>query len=31
VAMPKVWPHMAALLVALLLLVLVPWFSVGFL
>jgi len=31
VAMPRVWPHMAALFVALLLLVFVPWFSVGFL
>ena len=31
VAMPKVWPHMAALFVALLLLVFVPWFSIGFL
>lgn len=31
VAMPRVWPHMAALLVALLLLTLVPWFSIGFL
>ncbi|SPS03086.1 TRAP transporter large permease [Cupriavidus taiwanensis] len=31
VAMPRVWPHMAALFVALVLLTLVPWFSVGFL
>lgn len=31
VAMPKVWPHMAALFVALVLLTLVPWFSIGFL
>ncbi|NOV26198.1 TRAP transporter large permease subunit [Cupriavidus necator] len=31
VAMPRVWPHMAALFVALLLLTLVPWFSIGFL
>ncbi|MGJ7510222.1 TRAP transporter large permease [Variovorax sp. GT1P44] len=31
VAMPRVWPHMAALFVALLLLVFVPWFSIGFL
>ncbi|MDR6536479.1 TRAP transporter large permease subunit [Variovorax soli] len=31
VAMPRVWPHMAALFLALLLLVFVPWFSVGFL
>ncbi|WP_213957061.1 TRAP transporter large permease subunit [Variovorax sp. dw_954] len=31
VAMPRVWPHMAALFIALLLLVFVPWFSVGFL
>ena len=31
VAMPRVWPHMAALFAALLLLVFVPWFSVGFL
>ncbi len=31
VAMPRVWPHMTALFVALLLLVFVPWFSVGFL
>ncbi|SOY89628.1 TRAP transporter large permease [Cupriavidus taiwanensis] len=31
VAMPRVWPHMAALLVALVLLTLVPWFSTGFL
>ena len=30
-AMPRVWLHMAALFVALLLLVFVPWFSVGFL
>ena len=30
-AMPRVWPHMAALFVALLLLVFVPWFSIGFL
>ncbi|HSW06759.1 TRAP transporter large permease subunit [Aquabacterium sp.] len=31
VAMPRVWPHMAALFIALLLLVFVPWFSIGFL
>ena len=31
VAMPRVWPHMGALFVALLLLVFVPWFSIGFL
>jgi tripartite ATP-independent transporter DctM subunit len=31
VAMPRVWPHMTALFVALLLLVFVPWFSIGFL
>ncbi|WER45674.1 TRAP transporter large permease subunit [Cupriavidus sp. WKF15] len=31
VAMPRVWPHMAALFIALLLLALVPWFSIGFL
>ncbi|AGW92824.1 hypothetical protein N234_22635 [Ralstonia pickettii DTP0602] len=33
VAMPRVWPHMAALFIALLLLLLtlVPWFSIGFL
>ncbi|MNN72056.1 DctM-like transporter [compost metagenome] len=31
VAMPRVWPHMAALCIALLLLTLVPWFSIGFL
>lgn len=31
VAMPRVWPHMAALFVALVLLTLVPWFSIGFL
>ena len=31
VAMPRVWPHMAALFIAMLLLALVPWFSVGFL
>ncbi|SOY51677.1 Putative TRAP-type C4-dicarboxylate transport system, membrane component (fused dctD-dctM) [Cupriavidus taiwanensis] len=31
VAMPRVWPHMAALFVALVLLTLVPWFSVRFL
>ena len=31
VAMPRVWPHMGALFIALLLLVFVPWFSVGFL
>lgn len=31
VAMPRVWPHMGALFVALLLLVFVPWFSTGFL
>jgi tripartite ATP-independent transporter DctM subunit len=31
VAMPRVWPHMAALFIALLLLTLVPWFSIGFL
>lgn len=31
VAMPRVWPHMAALFFALLLLVFVPWFSIGFL
>ncbi|WP_354684708.1 TRAP transporter large permease subunit [Cupriavidus necator] len=31
VAMPRVWPHMAALFIALLLLTLVPWFSTGFL
>jgi len=31
VAMPRVWPHMTALFIALLLLVFVPWFSVGFL
>jgi tripartite ATP-independent transporter DctM subunit len=31
VAMPRVWPHMAALFFALLLLVFVPWFSTGFL
>jgi hypothetical protein len=27
VAMPRVWPHMAALFLAMLLLTLVPWFS----
>jgi tripartite ATP-independent transporter DctM subunit len=31
VAMPRVWPHMAALFIALVLLTLVPWFSIGFL
>ena len=31
VAMPRVWPHMGALFFALLLLVFVPWFSIGFL
>jgi TRAP-type C4-dicarboxylate transport system permease large subunit len=31
VAMPRVWPHMAALFLAMLLLTLVPWFSIGFL
>src|SRR5216110_859611 len=31
VAMPRVWPHMAALFFAMLLLALVPWFSIGFL
>ncbi|SPA45787.1 TRAP transporter large permease [Cupriavidus taiwanensis] len=31
VAMLRVWPHMAALFVALVLLTLVPWFSIGFL
>lgn len=31
VAMPRVWPHIAALFIALLLLTLVPWFSIGFL
>jgi len=31
VAMPRVWPHMGALFIALLLLVFVPWFSTGFL
>ena len=31
VAMPRVWPHMGALFIALLLLVFVPWFSIGFL
>jgi tripartite ATP-independent transporter DctM subunit len=31
VAMPRVWPHMGALFIALLMLVFVPWFSTGFL
>ncbi|WP_414640156.1 TRAP transporter large permease subunit [Bordetella sp.] len=31
VAMPRVWPHMIALFIALLLLVFVPWISTGFL
>jgi TRAP-type C4-dicarboxylate transport system permease large subunit len=31
VAIRRVWPHMGALLVALLLIVLIPWISVGFL
>ena len=31
IAMPRVWPHMGALFLALLLLVFVPWFSIGFL
>ncbi len=31
VAIRRVWPHMGALLVALLLIVLIPWISIGFL
>ena len=31
VAMARVWPHLAALFVALLILIVVPWFSIGFL
>jgi TRAP-type C4-dicarboxylate transport system permease large subunit len=31
VAIGRVWPHLAALLVALLVLVAVPWVSIGFL
>ncbi|MDE1949534.1 MAG: TRAP transporter large permease subunit [Burkholderiales bacterium] len=31
VAISRVWPHLAALLLALVILVLVPWFSIGFL
>ena len=31
VAIKSVWPHLAALLVALLLITLIPWISIGFL
>jgi TRAP-type C4-dicarboxylate transport system permease large subunit len=31
VAIKSIWPHLAALLVALLLITLIPWISIGFL
>jgi TRAP-type C4-dicarboxylate transport system permease large subunit len=31
VAIRSVWPHLAALLVALILITLIPWISIGFL